>query len=340
MIKKFRIGIVGAGLIGNKRAAAAQKIGGSIIVAVADTDVKRGEEFAQKYKCEFVPRWEDLVKIKDIDVVIVAVPNVFIFPVVMSALKGGKHVLCEKPFGINAREARLMMEAGKKYKKLIKVGFSNRFHPGIFKAKQLVDEGAIGKVLFIRSRHGHGGRVGMEKEWRMNKKISGGGELLDQGPHIADLCRWFGGEYETAYGAVDTKFWKTDVDDNAFVILRGRTVTAAFHVSTTNWGNIFSLEVFGDRGAITIEGLGRHYGEETLRVGVRREPFNDLEAEIFTYPREVDESWDEEWKNFIGALHKKNKMIGDARDGFEANKIIDALYASSKSGKAVKLSHI
>ena len=338
MVKKeIRIGIIGAGLIGGKRATAAQKISGNKIVMVADTNKKRAEEFSRKYACEFSLKWEDVMKRKDINIVVVAVPNAFIFQIVMAALKSGKHVLCEKPFGINAKEACRMMEAGKKYKKLVKVGFNHRFHPGIFKAKQLVDEGRIGKVLFIRARYGHGGRIGMEKEWRMNKKISGGGELLDQGPHIADLCRWFGGEYKTAYGAVDTKFWKANVDDNTFAVLRGRTVTAAFHVSTTNWGNIFSFEVFGENGAITIEGLGRRYGEETLRVGIRREPFNDLEAETFTYPREVDESWDEEWKNFLGALMKKGKMIGDARDGYEANKIIDALYASSKSGKAVRL---
>lgn len=335
--KEIRIGIIGAGLIGDKRAAAAQKIGGSRVVMVADTDKRRAEEFSEKYACEYSLDWKEVAKRNDIDVVVVAVPNACIFPIVMGVLKSGKHVLCEKPFGINAKEARRMMEAGKTYKKLVKVGFNNRFHPGIFRAKQLLDEGVIGKVLFIRSRHGHGGRMGMEKEWRMNKKIAGGGELLDQGPHLADLCRWFGGEYETAYGAVDTKFWKADVDDNAFAILRSKTVTAAFHVSTTNWGNIFSLEVFGEKGALTVEGLGRRYGEETLRIGIRKEPFNDLETEIITYPRDVDESWSEEWKNLLNALLKKGKIIGDARDGYEANKIIDALYASSKSGKAIRL---
>jgi predicted dehydrogenase len=335
--KEIRVGIIGAGLIGNKRAVAAEKAGGSKVVAVADTDQKRAQDFSEKHACEISSDWREVVERNDLNVVVVAVPNGLIFPIVMAALKNGKHVLCEKPFGINAKEARLMMEAGKKYKKLIKVGFNHRFHPGIFKAKQAVDAGTIGRVLFIRSRYGHGGRLGMEKEWRMNKKFSGGGQLLDQGPHIADLCRWFGGEYETAYGAVDTKYWRANVDDNAFAILNNKTVTASFHVSTTNWGNIFSFEVFGDKGAITIEGLGRRYGEETLRVGVRKEPFNDLETESFTYPRDVDESWDAEWKNFTGALHKKNKMIGDARDGYEANRIVDALYKSSKLGREVRL---
>jgi len=177
----------------------------------------------------------------------------------------------------------------------------------------------------------------MEKEWRLNKKISGGGELLDQGAHMADLSRWFGGEFTSAYGAVDTKFWKTDVDDNAFAILKNKNVTASFHVSTTNWGNIFSLEVFGENGAITIEGLGRRYGQEMLKVGVRKEPFNDLETEVFSYPQDVDESWEEEWKNFYGALTKKNKIIGDAKDGYLTNRIVDALYRSSKIGRPVKL---
>ena len=96
--KEIRIGIIGAGLIGGKRATAAQKIPGNKVVMVADTDKKRAEEFSQKYACEFSLKWEDVMKRKDIDIVVVAVPNTFVFGIVMAALKSGKHVLCEKPY--------------------------------------------------------------------------------------------------------------------------------------------------------------------------------------------------------------------------------------------------
>ncbi len=336
-MKFLRVGIVGAGLIGAKRAAALKKIGRASLIAVADVDFERAKKLADEYGASAVKKWEDLVSRADLDVIIVSVPNKFTAPIAIQALKNGKHVLCEKPFGRNAKEAKAILDAGKKHKRLIKVGFSNRFHPGIFRAKQLFDQGLIGNALFIRARHGHGGRVGMEKEWRLRREISGGGELLDQGVHIIDLCRWFGGEFTEVFGCADTKYWKTNVDDNAFAIMRNKKITAAFHVSTTNWGNIFSFEVFGEKGALTVHGLGRRYGTETLEVGIKQLPFGDLKTETYTYPPDIDESWEDEWKNFLEAILNKKKLIGDAMDGYRVNRIVDAIYRSSKTKKTIKL---
>ena len=82
----------------------------------------------------------------------------------------------------------------------LKVGFNHRFHPAIRKAKEICDDGGIGRPFCIRARYGHGGRPGMEKEWRASRDLCGGGELLDQGVHVVDLVRWFGGEVAEVYG--------------------------------------------------------------------------------------------------------------------------------------------
>jgi predicted dehydrogenase len=215
------------------------------------------------------------------------------------------------------------------------VGFNHRFHPAIFTAKKLFERGRIGKILFIRARYGHGGRLGMEKEWRFQKDISGGGELLDQGVHLIDLSRWFAGEFKEVYGITDSKFWNTELEDNAFAILRNEKTTVLFHVSATNWKNIFSFEIFGDRGFLIIEGLGRSYGEETLTIGKRRPKFGVPEIEVIKFPE--DPSWKNEWENFLGALTKRRKLLGDGRDGLMANLIVGAIYKSSKTRKVVKL---
>ncbi len=316
---------------------AIKKTGRGRLVAVADADKSKAAALAEAYGAEISANWRELVCRRDLDIVIIAVPNKFLKPIALAALREGKHILCEKPFGRNESEGKAILAAGRKYRRLIKVGFNNRFHPGIFRAKQLLEEGRIGRVLFMRSRHGHGARVGVEKEWRSNPDIAGGGELRDQGVHLIDMCRWFGGEFDYAYGAVDTKYWKIKVDDNAFAILRGKRVTASFHVSTTNWGNIFSLEIFGTKGVLNVEGLGRHYGTETLKIGLQYPPYGNLKEEVFSYPRDVDESWEKEWQNFTDALAGKGKMIGDAEDGVWANRIADAIYRSSRSGRQVKL---
>ena len=302
-MKNFGIGIIGAGLIGWKRAAAIKDSGKGKLVAVSDVDRERAKELADRYHGLAYENWRDLLKNKDIDVVIVSVPIGLTVPIAVEALRRGKHVLCEKPLGRNAAEAKKALDATRKYKLVMKVGFNHRFHAGIAMAKKMYDEGKVGKLMFIRARYGYGGRYGMEKEWRMNKKISGGGELLDQGVHIIDLARWFGGEPNKIYGLAQTKFWKTDVDDNAFVIMSNKRVTTEFQVSSTNWKNIFSFEIFGEHGYLEINGKGGSYGEETLTFGCRKEKFGVPDVKVFKF--KGDASWMREWENFCGAISDK-----------------------------------
>ena len=335
MNKKLKVAIIGAGLVGNKRAKVIKDLNKEELVLVADIDKKKAKNFAETYNCQFTASWQEAVRQKDIDIVIVATPNNFLARISIAALKNGKHVLCEKPFGRNVKESEAILKAAEKAHRLIKVGFNHRFHPAIFRAKKLFDKGEIGKILFIRARYGHGGRLGMEKEWRFKKAISGGGELLDQGVHLIDLSRWFGGKFQKVYGITETKFWKSNLEDNAFVLMKNKNITVSFHVSTTNWKNIFSFEVFGDKGFLVIEGVGRSYGEETLIFGKRKPEFGIPKIKILKFFE--DSSWKNEWENFISAVKFGKKIIGDGKDGFEASRIIEAIYRSSKSGRAVKL---
>jgi predicted dehydrogenase len=330
-----RIGIVGAGLIGAKRADAIRRTKHGILVAIADVDHARAKALAEKYGVESAGEWKKFVTRKDIDVIIVAVPNAFAAPIVLAALKARKHVLCEKPFGITVKESRAMVAAARKARRIVKVGFNHRFHEGLRKAHDIVESGAIGKILFIRARYGHGGRKGMEKEWRFSKKISGGGELLDQGVHIIDLARWFAGEFDEVYGLTQTKFWKTKVDDNAFALMTNKRTTVSFHVSTTNWKNVFSFEIFGEKGFLQIDGKNGSYGRETLSYGKANLGFTP-DVEIFLFESQ-DHSWEREWEHFVDAILKRKKVSGDAMDGLRANEIVAALYKSSRLGRKVKL---
>ncbi len=335
MGKIIQVGIVGSGLMGHRRAAAISATRGSRLVAVTDIDIKKAEALAKKYQAQVEKNWQSLVRRKDVDVVIISVPNKFLTPVAVEALRHSKHLLCEKPFGRNVAEAKKIIAAAIKYRRLVKVGFNHRFHAAIIKAKEIFDQGEIGKIMFIRGRYGQGGRKGMEREWRFNKDVAGGGELLDQGVHIIDLCRFFAGEFNEVFGAVETKFWKAKVEDNAFMILKNKAVTASLHVSATQWKNLFSFEIFGDRGFLTIDGKGGSYGKETLVFGRRKPEFGVPKIKTFEFGR--DTSWEEEWRNFLKALNKKTKMIGTSKDGFRANQIVEAIYASSKNKRSFKL---
>ncbi len=334
-IKKIGVGIVGAGLIGWKRAAAIEIAKKGKLLAVADIDFSKSKELAKKYNCEAYKDWQVLLERKDIDIIIVSVPNNFSVPVAIAALKNGKHVLCEKPLGRNSKESFEILKVTRNCEKVLKIGFNHRFHASIAKAKKFCDEGKIGKVMFIRARYGYGGRFDIEKEWRMNKNIAGGGVLLDLGVHIIDLARWFGGEPKEVYGLTKTKFWKTKVDDNAFVLMTNKNVTTSFHVSSTNWKNIFSFEVFGELGFIEIKGKGGSYGEETLTLGKRKPRYGVPDTKVLKFQRDV--SWLKEWENFLNVIFNKSKINGDVFDGYKANLLVDAIYGSSNNGKIIKL---
>src|SRR5205814_4241905 len=118
-------------------------------------------------------------------------------------------------------------EAAVRADRRVRVGFNHRYHPALRKAREIVDAGALGPLMFVRARYGHGGRIGYEREWRANPQISGGGELIDQGVHVIDLARWFLGEFRTADGVATTYFWKLPVVDNAFLMLRNVGVAIA-----------------------------------------------------------------------------------------------------------------
>ncbi len=129
----------------------------------------------------------------------------------------------------------------------------------------MVLDGAVGELMYIRGRYGHGGRLGYAQEWRAQPEVSGGGELLDQGTHVIDLARWFLGDFSDVFGHVGTYFWDMPVEDNAFILMRSADAKVAWlHVSWSEWKNLFCFEIFGKSGKLQIDGLGGSYGTEVL----------------------------------------------------------------------------
>jgi len=331
------VGIIGAGLIGNKRADAIVNTGRGKIIIVADIDENRAQDFAHKYDCYATRDWKDVVSDNKVNIVIVSVINKFLAPISIAALEKRKHVLCEKPLGRNVLEAEAIVQSAQENGVLLKTGFNHRYYPAISRAKALFDRAEVGKLLFIRARYGHGGRPRMEKEWRANKELCGGGELLDQGVHIIDLCRWFAGSFDEVFGVVETKFWNIEVEDNVFAIMKNdQGITAQFHASWTNWKNIFSFEVFGDKGYLHVEGRGGSYGKQLLTFGRRRGESGPPDIEVFDFPSN-DVSWEEEWKDFMEAVENKRQPLGSGLDGLEANRVVEAIYESAKKRQVIRL---
>lgn len=331
----MRVGIVGCGLIGARRANVALDAGDQVVI-VADVAEDRAAAVAATAQAAWTADWEEVVSRTDLDVVVVSTSNDQLAAASVAALRSGKHVLCEKPLGRNAGEAAAIVEAARASGRLLKVGFNHRHHPGIAMAHAMVAERTIGDVFAIRALYGHGGRAGYEHEWRTDRARSGGGELLDQGVHIIDLARWFIGEIVETHGFLGTFHWPiAPVEDNAFALLRASGGgIASFHTSWTQWKNAFRFEVLGSDGYLRIDGLGGSYGAERLTVA-RRNADSSPPTEKTTSFEGPDRSWHGEWQEFTTAIAQHRQPVGNGDDGLAAARIIDAIYASAASGSSV-----
>ena len=232
----MKIGIIGCGLIGHKRANSIQK--SDKIICVCDNNLTAAKKLSQIINCNFTTDYNDIINDKRIELIIIATPNYLIKEIAIKALNNKKHVLSEKPLGRNSKESKAILDCAKKNKKIIYTGFNHRFHPSVIKAKQIIDNGKIGKIIHIHGHYGHGGRKGMEKEWRMKKKYSGGGELLDQGVHLIDLAILFQDFPLKVYGSIDKLVWNSEVEDSSSFILSLKVSGASINSVTSLYVNV------------------------------------------------------------------------------------------------------
>lgn len=299
----MRFALVGCGGVGRKRARALLALGSRHdLLAVCDADPERAAAVAALFPGAAVETdFRVAVETDGVEAVVVATTHDALAPVARVALEAGRHVFVEKPVARSldeVEELRGLLDLRSAPRRVVQVGLNHRYHPALREARRLVDEGALGELMFVRARYGHGGRLGYESEWRANPALSGGGELVDQGIHLIDLSRWFLGDFPRASGQLRTLFWKMPVDDNAFLFLEtagGRV--AWLHASCTEWKNLFSFEITGRTGKVEIQGLGGSYGVEQIAFHRMRPEMGPPETTVTRFPGE-DLSWQLELEDF------------------------------------------
>lgn len=298
----MNVAIIGAGLIGKKRAQALPK--GMKLKAICDVDAVRADALAQEFSCQALYHLDEVLKDKNIEALFICTPNKFAALAAHDAILAGKHVLIEKPGARNLDDFKLIHKAYTKKKVVVMFGYNHRFHGAMMQAKKIIDSKKYGPVLFIRAKYGHGARLGYEKEWRFNKEISGGGHLIDQGTHLIDLVNFFRGEAAYATGRTKTLFWNTNLEDAAFLILESKNFIANLTTTCLEWKNVFSFEIMLEKAKIQIDGLGRSYGTEKLTLYIMSKEMGPPKVEEFEYGGE-DLSWEKENKEFLRRITKK-----------------------------------
>jgi len=301
---------------------------GSHLVVACDTNLARAEELVKLAKAgRACADFNDAVSDPQVEAVFIATLNSTLQPIALAAVKHGKHVLVEKPAAISVRELDELEAAAQKTGALVRVGYNHRYHPACLKAVELFQSGALGPMMFVRGRYGQGGRVGYEKEWRADPKLSGGGELIDQGVHLIDLAGIFLGEFTTIEGHAATYFWNMPVDDNAFLSLRNAAgKTAWLQVSCSEWKNLFSLEIYGRDAKLHWEGLGGSYGVERLTYYKMLPQMGPPDTTIYEFPR-GDESWKIEMAEFFEDIKLKRTPVPGLKEARAALAVVEKIYA-------------
>jgi predicted dehydrogenase len=320
----MNVGIVGCGLVGQKRA---RLLGAQRLVACFDVDRARADALAAEHSgARAADDVQCVLEDPSIDIVIVSTPHHLLAQTALAAVAAGKHVLLEKPGGRSAHELEEVAACASQTGVLVKVGFNHRFHPALRRARQIVESGAAGELMYMRGRYGHGGRLGYEREWRADPRLSGGGELLDQGSHLIDLARWFAGDASRVSGHVANYFWPMQVEDNAFVCLETASgVISWLHASWTEWKNLFCFEIFGRNMKLQIDGLGGSYGAERLTVYTMLPEMGPPLIDCFEFPGE-DQSWRDEFEHFVGCIETGETPSGSIHDAIANLKIVEELY--------------
>jgi predicted dehydrogenase len=333
--KQVRFAIVGCGLIGGKRAA---NLPPGSLTAVCDLIPERAAALAAKAgpPCVATTSLEQMLDTNP-DAVILSTLNANLGEVALTCLRAGKHVLVEKPVAISLAEIDEMIACAGQQNLLVRAGYNHRFHPAFQEARRIFDSGVLGPLMFIRARYGHGGRVGYDREWRADPKLSGGGELIDQGVHLIDLAGWFLGEWAQIDGHVGTFFWDMPVDDNAFLhLLSTSGQTAWLHASCTEWKNLFSFEIYGKLGKLHVEGLGGSYGVERLYYYQMLAQMGPPETTIYEFPR-GDDSWGLETREFVEDICLQRQPGVGLKQARAVMQVVETVYRTAGSSPVKSL---
>jgi len=352
MENKIKIGVIGVGNISGQHIQAYLKNPDVELYAFCDINEERLKEKGEKFGVtRLFTKKEDMLALPDLDAVSVCTWNSEHAPCTIAALNAGKHVLCEKPMAMNAKEAEEMKAAAEKNGKKLMIGFVRRYGNDCKVLKDFIDNGYFGelyygKATYIR-RHGNPGG------WFGDKKRSGGGPLIDLGVHVIDLVRYLNGNpnpvsvYGVSYqklfdrkGMIGRGGWAAsdanknaicDVEDMATALIRfdnGMTLS----VDTS-----FSLNIKEEKGEIELFGT-----KAGAKVSPNVEIFTDMNNYLtnvtFDMPTALsfDGLFDNEINHFVDwVAGRADKCISPAEDGIALMKILDAVYKSAETGHEV-----
>ncbi len=344
----MRFGLIGLGAIGQVRKAALARTPGCSLTAVYDINAQRAQASAGDAVVAFDTP-DSLLTSDNCDAVVISTPPDTHEALATAAMQAGKHVLVEKPMANSAAACRRMIEVSRRTGKVLTVGFNHRYFAAVKDVRDAVRSGAIGELSHVRGYAGHVGLAEFKAPWMYDKATMGGGTLMDNGIHMADLVQHLMGGVATVSGLAGRSVWRLDqVEDNGFALLRsGSGVLGSLHSSWSEWrGYHFFVEAYGDRGMArayyapmtsVIITMDRPGG--TRRVRRNFYPAAILREKLRGWQSTVVQTFVEEFQDFVALARGETSsgVIARAEDGWRTVAIAEAVYASSAEGRVVAL---
>ncbi|MDA0239494.1 MAG: Gfo/Idh/MocA family oxidoreductase [Proteobacteria bacterium] len=337
MSDHLKVGIAGYGVVGKRRREFIDKHPNLSVTALCDQNFDG--EGTSSDGIKYFTDYRRLIS-EPLDVLFVAMSNDVAAEVTIAGLEAGCHVFCEKPPGRDLNDiARVCESACLNPDQKLKFGFNHRYHDSVRDALRMVKSGELGRVLNLRGVYGKSRFIsyGAHSDWRTQRDVAGGGILLDQGIHMVDLMRLFGGEFNEIHSIVTNDYWNHDVEDNAYALMRSDTgVVAMLHSTATQWRHRFSLDITLERGALTLAGIlssTKSYGTETLTVAwAEDEDRGDPREQVTEY--EHDPSWEDEIGVFARTILDNVPVAdGSVDEAFKTMQLVYRIYCADPDWK-------
>ncbi len=329
----LRVAIMGLGSYGTRVAEAMQECTRAKLVGVISGTPSKIKDWQTRYNipeknCYNYENFDNIKNNPDIDAVYVITPNAMHHDEVIRVAKAGKHVISEKPMAVNAKEGQEMIDACNKAGVKLLVGYRMHFEPHTLEVIRLRNAGEFGKIMFFQGLSGF--TIGDPNQWRLNKKLSGGGSLMDIGIYSINGARYMVGEDPIWVTAEETKNdpvkFKEGVDETIQFQFGFPGGAVASCLSTYSMNNLDRFFLNGEKGFAELN-PSTGYGPISGRTNK-----GEIDQPIVTHQTvQMDEMSD------IILKGKKPVVAVDGEEALKDLKIIDAIYEGAKTGKKMPL---
>lgn len=338
---KVRVGILGCGAITERRHAPEYlENPNAEIAGFFDINEKRANEICERFGGKYYKTPEEMIEDSDIDAISVCVPNSLHAEMSIAALKAGKHVLCEKPMAQSLEETRAMLEAEKESGKILMPGHNQRLIPTHLKAKELLENGAIGKPLFFQCNFKHSGPENWSinntnTTWFFDKSKAQFGVFGDLGAHKLDLIRFLtGSEIKSVFATMMTldKRYENgeliDLEDNVVCEFKMETgMPGIMHFSWTNYGQEDNgTTIYGDDGVMKI------FGDYADDIVLEMRDGTMVKYHVGNISTNTNQQKSGVIDEFVDAILNNRKPIVTGIDGHNTLAVIDAGVKSAANG--------